>query len=289
MAKVTREQFIVNAMKVHGDRYDYGDVTYVKSSIKIIINCREHGAFEQTPNSHLRGAGCPSCSGNRKKNTHDFVSEAIKRHGDKYDYSSVIYRGGHSKVKIICKIHDAEFEQEANSHLLGCGCPRCAREKTTKSVTKGFHYFLSKSKVIHDNKYKYDESSYVNITTKMRIKCHEHGWFEKTPDKHMQGQGCPSCSTSGFDQLKPAVIYFLYSDIGVKVGITNDLTRRMSELKRNTPFSFKVINHVMLTGRDAFMEEKRFHEQYDRLGLSGFDGATEWLKYSPELIADAMR
>ncbi len=28
---------------------------------KVTIICREHGEFEQRPNSHLRGSGCPKC------------------------------------------------------------------------------------------------------------------------------------------------------------------------------------------------------------------------------------
>ncbi|WYC18263.1 hypothetical protein [Citrobacter phage vB_CfrS_K1M] len=289
MAKVTQEQFIINAMKVHGARYRYNDVIYIKSSLKVVINCTLHGPFQQTPNSHLNGSGCPSCSGNKKKSNQEFIAAAIKIHGNKYDYSRAVYTSIHGKVKILCKIHDFEFEQEANSHLQGCGCPKCAREKTIESVTKGFHYFTSRSRVIHNNKFEYDESSYVNVTTKTKIKCKTHGWFTKTPDKHMQGQGCPSCSTSGFDKSKSGIIYFLHSDVGIKVGITNDLPRRMAELKRSTPFSFKIINHIEMSGYDAFKEEKRLHEKYDVVGLSGFDGATEWLKHSIELMKEIMK
>lgn len=77
MSKSTAEEFIIKARVIHGDKYLYDAVSYIKSSIKVKITCRKHGLFEQTPNSHLNGAGCPSCSGNKKKTTREFVADAI--------------------------------------------------------------------------------------------------------------------------------------------------------------------------------------------------------------------
>lgn len=288
MSKSTAEEFIIKARGIHGDKYLYDAVSYIKSSIKVKITCRKHGLFEQTPNSHLNGAGCPSCSGNKKKTTREFVADAIAKHSDSYDYSKVEYRGGHKKVKIICKVHNFEFSQEANSHLNGCGCPVCAREKITASVTKGFNKFKKDAIIIHGNKYHYDCLSYINVTTKMRIKCPEHGWFTKTPDKHLQGQGCPHCSKGGFKLKEKAFVYFLFSGNEIKVGITNNLRRRVCQLKKNTPFDFYVISKIKTIGSDALAIEKYYHKKYESAGLTGFDGATEWLKYSPELMDEIM-
>ena len=288
MSKSTAEEFIIKARGIHGDKYLYDAVSYIKSSIKVKITCRKHGLFEQTPNSHLNGAGCPSCSGNKKKTTREFVADAIAKHGDSYDYSKVEYRGGHKKVKIICKVHNFEFSQEANSHLNGCGCPVCAREEITASVTKGFNKFKKDAIIIHGNKYHYDCLSYINVTTKMRIKCPEHGWFTKTPDKHLQGQGCPHCSKGGFKLKEKAFVYFLFSGNEIKVGITNNLRRRVCQLKKNTPFDFHVISKIKTIGSDALAIEKYYHKKYESAGLTGFDGATEWLKYSSELMDEIM-
>ena len=54
-------EFIDKAKKIHGDRYVYSKVKYCKSKIKVIITCRIHGDYEQSPNSHLRGKGCRIC------------------------------------------------------------------------------------------------------------------------------------------------------------------------------------------------------------------------------------
>jgi len=34
---------------------------------KLIITCPEHGEFEQSPNSHLSGRGCPICKSSKDK------------------------------------------------------------------------------------------------------------------------------------------------------------------------------------------------------------------------------
>lgn len=55
------EDFIKDAIEVHGNFYDYSQVEYKNSHIKIIIICLVHGAFEQKAYTHLNGAGCPKC------------------------------------------------------------------------------------------------------------------------------------------------------------------------------------------------------------------------------------
>jgi len=56
-----KKTVITDFRKVHGDRYDYSKVEYVKSLQKVTIICPDHDEFEQTPNSHLSGSGCPQC------------------------------------------------------------------------------------------------------------------------------------------------------------------------------------------------------------------------------------
>jgi membrane carboxypeptidase/penicillin-binding protein len=72
-------------MKIHGDKYDYSKVNYIKNKSKIIIICKRHGEFKQTPNSHLSGMGCfkcgrEICNDKLKKSREDFIKEAIEKH-----------------------------------------------------------------------------------------------------------------------------------------------------------------------------------------------------------------
>lgn len=52
-----KEEFILKAKNIHGEKYDYKDVLYINASTCVIIYCdnKEHGKFEQKPNAHLNG------------------------------------------------------------------------------------------------------------------------------------------------------------------------------------------------------------------------------------------
>lgn len=56
------DDFILKARKIHGNKYYYNKVNYIKNSIHVDITCPSHGDFSQAPSSHLSGVGCPSCA-----------------------------------------------------------------------------------------------------------------------------------------------------------------------------------------------------------------------------------
>jgi len=58
----TKEDFVKKAKEVHGDLYSYEYVRYSKSNVKVSIECKKHGVFEQAPYSHLNGQGCKHCA-----------------------------------------------------------------------------------------------------------------------------------------------------------------------------------------------------------------------------------
>lgn len=58
--------FIKKVKEVHGDLYDYSLVEYKNIKTKIIIICKKHGKFMQTPHHHLSGKGCSSCKTSSK-------------------------------------------------------------------------------------------------------------------------------------------------------------------------------------------------------------------------------
>jgi ssDNA-binding Zn-finger/Zn-ribbon topoisomerase 1 len=124
-----------------------------------------------------------------------FIDTAIKVHFSKYDYSNVIYKNVDTKVTIICPIH-GQFDQTPKNHKNGHGCPKCGNLSRSKSSSSGIDYFISKSNLVHRNKYDYSKSIYVNNKTKTTIVCLEHGEFEMNPGHHLTGHGCPSCSNN---------------------------------------------------------------------------------------------
>ena len=74
--------FIEEAKKVHGGLYEYHKVEYVNTKSKVCIVCKIHGDFWQTPSNHLKGKGCPYCSGNAKK----WNKETCEQEARKYEY-----------------------------------------------------------------------------------------------------------------------------------------------------------------------------------------------------------
>jgi len=59
----SKEKFIKEAKKIHGDFYDYSRVNYIKQEKKVEIMCPKHGSFFQTPRMHIHASqGCPKCS-----------------------------------------------------------------------------------------------------------------------------------------------------------------------------------------------------------------------------------
>ena len=59
--RLTTEEFIEKAKKIHGDKYDYSKTVYSTWFEKVCMICPKHGEVWQTPASHLHGFGCPKC------------------------------------------------------------------------------------------------------------------------------------------------------------------------------------------------------------------------------------
>lgn len=132
--KLTTEEFIRRAKEAHGDKYDYSKSKYIVSEKPLTIICPIHGEFSQRADCHLQGHNCPKCSyENSKLGNELFVERAKNVHGDKYDYSDVVYKRGDEKVCIICPKH-GKFFQRPEFHLRGQGCPKCGIDKRKTGI-----------------------------------------------------------------------------------------------------------------------------------------------------------
>lgn len=77
----TTEEFVQKAKLIHGDKYDYSKVSYIDRWKPVIIICPLHGDFEQTPNIHLAGCGCPFCKQTKGESA---IEEFLKENNIKY-------------------------------------------------------------------------------------------------------------------------------------------------------------------------------------------------------------
>lgn len=124
-----------------------------------------------------------------KHTTETIIEKFISIHGDKYDYSKVIYLSYGRKVEIVCKTHGS-FWQIPGHHIgRKQGCPDCYGNK--RGDTKSF---VEKSIVKHGETYNYSLVKYKSSTEKVEIICPKHGPFWQTPANHLQGQGCIKCA-----------------------------------------------------------------------------------------------
>lgn len=200
ITKMNTEIFIKRAVEIFGNKYDYSKVKYVNNNHKVLIICPEHGEFLQTPAQHLSGHGCKKCgnlknSKNRSLGVKRFVERSRQIHGNKYDYSNVVYTNGRTKVAIGCLKHGI-FYQSPEVHILQkAGCPKCADEYNGNNLRKSTKTFIEQAKSIHGNKYDYSKVDYKNANSKVIIICPKHGEFLQEPSVHInQRCGCPKCA-----------------------------------------------------------------------------------------------
>lgn len=194
MMKLTKDEVIDRIKNIHGDKYGgVDDINYINIGTKIKLICPIHKDFYITPKSIFNGCGCRKCSqiANANKTKYDidaFIKKAREIHGDKYDYSQSTYVNGITKLKIVCPIHGV-FEQTPSKHLSGQGCPKCGHNSFMTTET-----LIEEARKIHDGKYDYSKTEYIDYNTKICIICPEHGEFWQYPYQHIDRKnGCPKC------------------------------------------------------------------------------------------------
>ena len=216
--------FIKKAQKIHGGNIDFSKSVYLGANQKTDFICPTHGVFRAVPNSILSGHGCPKCAKTGKMDKKYFIEKAIRKHGEKYDYSKTEFNNSNDSIIIICPIH-GEFTQNVTHHLMGHGCPKCAKNKPLTTEE-----FIKRSKKIHGNKYDYSKAEYVRTNDKVCIICPEHGEFWQTPNSHLNGQGCPMCHESKLEKNIEQML--------TKHNIDFEKQKRIRQIKNERPLPF---------------------------------------------------
>lgn len=218
--------FIEKARVVHGDKYDYSKVEYIKCRTKVCIICPQHGEFWQKPTDHLNGCGCPKCAymarkyGNKKfKTTEEFVTECAKIHGERYDYSKTIYKGANKPIIVFDNIKNCEVITTP-TYLL------TKKYSTKERLCR--ENFVKKAKEIHGDKYVYDETEYINSLTKIKYVCPKHGLIEQLPLNHLR-YGCRYCS-------KERTAYLVSSN-------TEEFIKKAKEVHRDK-YDYLKVNYI---------------------------------------------
>lgn len=286
---MSKELFVSSAKNIHGQTaYDYKNFLYINKKTKGKIHCNKHNIdFEQSPQKHLKGQGCPICRYEKSalSKTHStdwFIEKAKQVHGNKYDYSNSIYTKSSEKIEIICHKKD-EFGNEHGSFWLTSenhlhktysqGCPKCARERTNNSQLYNLQDFIEKSKEVHGDKYDYSKVEYKNSKTKVCIICPKHGDFWMKADNHLLGQGCPHCAKI-ISKSENEIYNFCCDILGkenVKQRVRNILTDN-KELDIFIPSKSIAIEYDgLLWHSERFNKDKNYHllktQECETLGI----------------------
>ena len=197
----------------------------------------------------------------KRKTTNEFISKANKVHTNKYGYNKTVYTINREPVIITCKVH-GDFSMMANAHTNGQGCPSC-RYATMADSRRGTTIdFITRANLIHNNKYAYESTKYINSRSKLIVTCKKHGDFEQIANDHLAGSGCPHCGaescntwsysdwesaglkSTAFDSFKFYIIR-LYNDEEsfIKVGKTY---RKLSDrfAVGQSPYKYEILKTV---------------------------------------------
>jgi hypothetical protein len=310
--------FIVNAKKLHKDKYNYDLVEYNGCKNKVKIKCNKHNiTFFQTPDLHLRGSGCTLCgkeivSNKLKPDLQNFIDNCNIIHNNKYNYSLVNYRNAKTKIKIICEIH-GEFEQTPDVHLKGSGCKKCSNNSRTKLLTSNTNAFIEKSKFIHKNKYDYKLVDYKDSKSNVTIICPIHGNFKQLPTIHLRGCGCNDCGndrvsthnkqnpirfgyefwvneglkSKNFDNFKVYVVHcWNNQESFYKIGKS---FRTLKKRFKDIPYNYEIIEEIIDNGYIICKLEhllQRSHKEFKYLPKIKFGGMYEcFSKIDLELVS----
>lgn len=128
--------FIIKANKIHNNQYLYNKSKYINAKTYIIVTCKKHGDFQQTPSNHLSGFGCTKCgyevAGDKNKIPKSGFSFADKFPHLIKNWSPKNLKGPHEythqsaqKIWWLCDICRYEWFRLITDASRG-GCPSCS-------------------------------------------------------------------------------------------------------------------------------------------------------------------
>jgi hypothetical protein len=190
---MTQEEFIKRANEIHNNKYCYDETIYVDSKTKVKIICKIHGPFTMDAGRHIRKTqftGCSICSKESQRLSRDeFIKRANEIHNNRYNYDEMEYINTSTNIKVRCNLHGI-FILPAHRHIrkvYPSGCRDCSKISTES--------FIKRATEIHEGKYDYSRTIYVDQYTKILIGCPIHGDFNQYPGHHIYDKiGCASCN-----------------------------------------------------------------------------------------------
>lgn len=132
--KLTTEQFIEKAKKVHGAKYDYSFTKYDGGSEYLDIKCPIHGLFIQKATKHLSGNNCKQCANDLLRlDTKTFIKKCKEKYSEyNYDYSKTEYIDCFTELIITCPKHGDFITNSHKFYSKGRICKQCVNRTSSK-------------------------------------------------------------------------------------------------------------------------------------------------------------
>lgn len=203
--KYTLSIFLERAQEIHGDKYDYSQITpehIQNKNSKISIFCRQCcNNWYPCINNHINNkTGCPICAISQFWTLERFLMSAKLIHGDKFDYSQIIsehIKNKNSNIPIICNKCKYYWTPSINNNIYDKnGCPGCSG---LIKWNLNLERFLQNAKQIHGDKFDYSQVTpqcIQNVNSKVPLTCNECKYFWTQSIQHHinQKNGCPNCN-----------------------------------------------------------------------------------------------
>ena len=192
--KLTTEECIKRFMHIHGNQYEYVLVCYRGLEKKVIIICRTHGPFWQTPAVHF-SSHCPKCALERRSkeqqiSKEEFIQRADLLHNFEFDYTDTIIDGVLNIASFLHKPCNKIISQQVRYHLEGYGCKSCYF--LGKMLTK--EEFETKANIVHNFEFDYTNTIIDGVANKSSYLHKPCGKIvTQTPNSHLEGRGCQYC------------------------------------------------------------------------------------------------
>jgi len=199
--------FIEKAREVHGWKYGYEKVKYVRALDKVVIVCGVHGDFEQTVGNHLR-YNCKACAGNDFGTAMTNFSERVKQMGGKVVGE---YKGKDIPVKCIC-ILGHQCNPRPNSIRQGGGICNICSEKDSETARHNFIQRVGEfeGKVIGE---------YKRSDIPVECICSQGHVCYPTPTSVQRGGGiCKICASCDFETARAHFIQRVEQTGGKVIG-----------------------------------------------------------------------
>lgn len=205
------DKFLKKTKELFHDEYVYPNIENEYKdyqSILTIIHKKCGNQFKMKVKVHLdsKNGRCECYRKEKQINSKERFIESFNKINEKNDNQFICheneYVNQNTPITFTCQHCHNIFKRKPTVFIyMNHTCPYCNNKNRNRTYTT--EEFIKKANEIHQNKYDYSQTSYINTDSKVCVICHqkdefgeEHGVFYVTPHSHigLMKSGCPKCS-----------------------------------------------------------------------------------------------